>query len=172
MVFRMWRLELRRERGHPADDHRRLDPVVQRRQVNRAQAADRQADAADPRRIHLRPGDEIVHGADVVPEHHARPGETGGEDGPAQELFVFAGALVEGRDPLGRDAAGPLAPVSRVVVEQHPSLAPVEHVDDDHHVPGARQLGGDALAAVGLSLELGQDRVLVSRSTIFSLPQK
>src|SRR5437660_1381075 len=76
-------LELRRERRHPADDHRRLDPIVQSRQVSGAYSAHRQPHAADPAGIDFRPGEEIVHGANVVPEHDARPREPGGEDGPA-----------------------------------------------------------------------------------------
>src|SRR5439155_26158240 len=61
-------LELRREGGHPADDHGHPDAIVQRRQVSGANGAHRQSHAADPARIHFRPGEEIVHRADVVPE--------------------------------------------------------------------------------------------------------
>ena len=48
--------------------------------------------------------------------------------------FVLAGALVECGDALGGDGRRPVAPVGRVVVQEHPPLAPVEHVDDDDDV--------------------------------------
>ena len=89
------------------------------------------------------------------------PGEAGGVDRPADELLSLAGAAVERGDALGGDASRPLSPVGRVVVQQHAPLAPVEHVDDDHHVARARQVGGDAPARVVLPLEVGQDGVLV-----------
>ena len=80
-------LELGGERGHPADDDGGLDPVVERGEVAGAHAADGEADAADPVRVHLGPRDEVVHRPHVVPEHHARPGEARGVDGPADELL-------------------------------------------------------------------------------------
>ena len=126
-----------------------------------AHPAHRQPHASDPAGIDLRTREEIVHGAHVVPEHRPGPGEAGGIDRAPDELLRLAGAPVERRDALGRDAPRALAPVRRVVGEQHAPLAPVEHVDDDHDVAGARQLGRDALAAVVLALEVGEHGMLV-----------
>jgi hypothetical protein len=165
-------VQLGGERRHPADHDRRLDPLVQRRQVAGAQPAHRQADAADPLRVHLRPRQQVIDRAQVVPEHHARPGEAGRVNRPADELLVLRGAGVELPDALGGEARRPLAPVGRVVVEQHPPLAPVEHVDDGHHVALPGQLGGDALAGVVGLLERRQGRVLVlALDQLFLAPQ-
>ena len=68
--------ELARERRHPADDDRRLDPVIQRGEMARSQSAHGQTHAADALLVHLRAREQVIDGADVVPEHHPRPRET------------------------------------------------------------------------------------------------
>jgi hypothetical protein len=74
--------EQRGERRHPADYDGGADAVVERGQMAGAQAAHGEADAGEPFRVHLRACGEIVQRADVVPEHHAGPGEAGGVDRP------------------------------------------------------------------------------------------
>src|SRR5205823_12436791 len=93
--------ELRREGGHPADGDGGFDAVVKRCQVDGAESAHGQAHAADTVLIYLRAGQQVVHSADVVPEHDTRPGESGAINRASYELLVGAGAGVKGGDPLG-----------------------------------------------------------------------
>src|SRR5437773_12292006 len=91
-------LELRREGGHPADDHRRSDAIVQSREMAGAQPAHGQAHATDPLLVHFRTRQQIVHRTNVIPEDDARPGKAGRVNGSPDELLTLAGALIESGD--------------------------------------------------------------------------
>src|SRR5262249_9574950 len=95
--------ELRREGSHPADHHRGANTGIKAGEMTRAQTADGQTDTADTLFVHVLAGQEVIDGADVIPKHHARPGEAGGVNGSANELFALAGARVEGLDSFAGD---------------------------------------------------------------------
>src|SRR4030095_5339237 len=61
----------------PADHPPGLDAVVERREVERADGADRQPDAADPARVDLRPAGQGVERAVVAPEQYSPTHGTG-----------------------------------------------------------------------------------------------
>src|SRR5439155_18108782 len=67
-------------------------PAVQGGQVGGADAADGEADAGYPVRVDFRTGEQVVHGADIVPVHDAGPVEAGRDEGPSEELLALAGA--------------------------------------------------------------------------------
>src|SRR4029079_4004551 len=68
--------ELARERRHPPDDHRGLDPIIQRGEMARPQATHAQSHAANTLLFNLRSCEQVIDRADVVPEHDPRPCES------------------------------------------------------------------------------------------------
>ena len=143
--------ELPGEGAHPAAADRRLDTVVEGRQVGAALAAHAVTDAADPLRVHLGSGHQVIHRAEVVPGDDAGPGHARGEQGAGHELFAGVAALVELADGVAADVRGAVPPFGGVVGEDHAAFAPEEHVDADDHVTASHQFGADRLLAVSLA---------------------
>ena len=90
MVLTTLRFNWCGKESHPAHDHGRLDAVIQPREVARAEAANRKPDATYAVLVHLWSREQVIHCAEVIPEHHPRPRETGGEDRTPDELLALS----------------------------------------------------------------------------------
>ena len=150
----------RRECRHPADVDGRFDPRIERGQQEAAIAADRQADTGQALPIDFGTAGQVVERPQVVPQHHAGPGDSRGHQASRDELLVLARSPVEGGHVVG---CHPLWVPIRwwILVEQHPALAPIEHVDGDDDIAAAHELGRDALAVVEPLLEFREHGMLV-----------
>src|SRR5947207_11722447 len=87
--------QLARERRHPANDDGGLDPIIQRSEVTRPQAAHGQTHATDAFLVHFWPREQVIHGADIIPEHHTRPRKARRVNRAPDELLALARAPVE-----------------------------------------------------------------------------
>src|SRR5206468_903632 len=88
------------EAREPADGDTRLDPIIESHEMIGAPRSQGEADAADAVGVDLGAGQEVIDGADVIPENHAGPREAGGEDSARHELFHRAAGAVELADIL------------------------------------------------------------------------
>ena len=90
---------------------------------------------------------------------------------PSSDSFWLR-ALIEGANLRFGHGHRPFPIGGRIAGQEHAPFAPIEHVDDSHHVTLACQFGGDALAAVAPLLECGQHRVLaVVLDDLFLAPE-
>src|SRR5262245_59644211 len=72
------------------------------------------------------------------------------------ECRVLRRPLIEGIDlGLGHTASA-ISVICGIIVQDHPALTPVKHIERDGHVTLPGQFGGDAFAAIAIFLELGQ----------------
>ena len=75
----------------------------------------------------------------------------------------MSGALIERGDAFRLDIVRPFPPIRRIIVEEHPPFAPIEHVDHQDDIPLAHEFRRQTPAAVIEPLKIRQDRVLVLR---------